>query len=872
MLRSGGNWTAPRLRSPAWRPTARGRGQQARPGSDRILQEALSLRDSSTQNVLSTQYDAQVLNKFFRERPWLVIGRVLDVTKQALLLFLKLKLSGKDVSLAGEISGFLSRAGPTFVKLGQTLSTREDLVGKDVARALADLQMAAPPFPDPVAMDLIAVELGGLPAEVFDTFSQRYVAAASMGQVYKATLRSSGEAVAVKVQRPDLLGSIALDVYVLRLSLGAVRFLAKINSDIRNIADEVGRGLFAELDYTVEAKQAKIFSEAHAHLHFTDAVKVFPQFSSKRVLTTLWVDGSSPNDLLLQCEALPRDSLEYQALRARLVHMINLGIESSLTQLLLTGILHGDPHPGNLILTHDNRLVYLDFGLITFVPPKAREAMMGCLVHVALGKWRAMADDLDAMGFLKEKIDKDDLAAALEVEVSQVWPLAGSFGANSFLADGSAQTGGALAARLADGRVRPELGLGQGLTFGKLAKAIIKLAIQFRFRLPPYYTLIVRSLCSLEGIALRVDPDFSIVNAAIPIILRRMLTDTRPGAVTLLRELLLEEDKRLRIGMLEGLLRNYSIEAGKGAASQSSASGVVLKHAGTVAKSMAPEVYTYEAISTSGAARSGNDAIHGAGRNGALGVANRHDCADDDVGNGSTFDSTAVAAGSNSTADQARSDAISMSTASGGRAESEQAHSPKGVCTLSEPNLSPMVTTAVASHPRSGEVAPCVSSGSDLIGSVVQMVLSAKAAGVRKVVLEASMKDVVESISSKECSGLRAEIVDLLSRVVTWSTLLRGLAICIAVVFKSLLSMCIRIFRWHRHGSRRGLRLFNIKQGTTVRNVYLDRIALKRLQLGALVAVHRLWKESRWTTICSVFLAIRLIFAALFKRGHADTH
>jgi hypothetical protein len=95
---------------------------------------------------------------------------------------------------------------------------------------------------------------------------------------------------------------------------------------------------------------------------------------------------------------------------------------------------------------------------------------MACLVHVALGRWRAMADDLDAMGFLKERIDRDDLAAALAVEVTEVWPLAGSFGADSFLVDGSAQEGGLLAERLAEGRIRPELGLGQGLSFGKLAK------------------------------------------------------------------------------------------------------------------------------------------------------------------------------------------------------------------------------------------------------------------------------------------------------------------------------------------------------------------------------------------------------------------
>lgn len=102
---------------------------------------------------------------------------------------------------------------------------------------------------------------------------------------------------------------------------------------------------------------------------------------------------------------------------------------------------------------------------------------MSCLVHVALGSWHAMADDLDQMGFLKDKIDREELAQALEVEVTKVWPLAGSFGADSFLTDGSAQEGGMLASRLADGTVLPELGLAQGLSFGKLAAVRFSLAL-----------------------------------------------------------------------------------------------------------------------------------------------------------------------------------------------------------------------------------------------------------------------------------------------------------------------------------------------------------------------------------------------------------
>jgi aarF domain-containing kinase len=206
---------------------------------------------------LTTKYDAEILASYFSRRPWSVVGRLVQVTQQLVSLYFSLKFSPSKNDLSDELCSFLSSLGPTFVKLGQTLSTREDLVGRDIARALADLQMAAPPFDDDIAYDVISQELGASPKAKFQTLSEQHVAAASLGQVYKGTIRT-GEAVAVKVQRPDVLDGIALDVYVLRLGLGLVRTLAGINSDIRNIADEVGKGLFAELDYTVEATQVSV--------------------------------------------------------------------------------------------------------------------------------------------------------------------------------------------------------------------------------------------------------------------------------------------------------------------------------------------------------------------------------------------------------------------------------------------------------------------------------------------------------------------------------------------------------------------------------------------------------------------------------------
>ena len=220
---------------------------------------------------------------------------------------------------------------------------------------------------------MIKDELKSDPQLAFRHFNEDHIAAASLGQVYRARLWKGGQQVAVKVQRPDMLGTIALDVYVLRQLLQVVRNAVKMNSDIRYIADEVGRGLFSELDYCNEARQAKLFADAHAHLPFIQAVEIVPELSTSRVLTTRWVDGICPTDLLMQVEK-EKDGPSKDEKRMRLVDMVNMGVECSLSQLLETGIMHADPHPGNLIMMNDGRLAYLDFGLLTLVPSTSSQA------------------------------------------------------------------------------------------------------------------------------------------------------------------------------------------------------------------------------------------------------------------------------------------------------------------------------------------------------------------------------------------------------------------------------------------------------------------------------------------------------------------
>jgi hypothetical protein len=240
--------------------------------------------------VLSTTYDPDALNRFFKDRPLLVVQRLSDIAIRFLSLYIKRKVhQGHDQSK--DLCELLSALGPTFVKLGQTLSTREDIIGKEMARTLSDLQMSAPPFSDNLAFDVLTSELGAPPAERFATFSEHHVAAASLGQVYKGTLRESGEEVAIKVQRPDLLGSIALDVYVLRIGLGLVRKLANINSDIRNIADEVGKGLFSELDYLTEAQQAR--SPPLCTVHVISVLALVQLYIAANVSNSTWYPVAS---------------------------------------------------------------------------------------------------------------------------------------------------------------------------------------------------------------------------------------------------------------------------------------------------------------------------------------------------------------------------------------------------------------------------------------------------------------------------------------------------------------------------------------------------------------------------------------------------
>lgn len=182
-----------------------------------------------------------------------------------------------------------------------------------------------------------------------------------------------------------------------------------------------------------------------------------------------------------------------------------------------------DPHSGNLLLTNDGRLCYLDFGLLVYVPPNDRQAMMAALVHLGLGEWTRLVDDLENLRLLKPDTDKSMLAVDLKKEFLAV------------MADGNSDSGNPSTLQQL-----PLLSLQTTkLNFSTLIGVLFKLAFKYKFLLPSFFPLVVRSVSSLEGVALSVDPDFKLVAAGMPVVLNQLLSDRRPASEQLLKELLL---------------------------------------------------------------------------------------------------------------------------------------------------------------------------------------------------------------------------------------------------------------------------------------------------------------------------------------------
>lgn len=461
-------------------------------------------------------YDPVAITELYRDRPVQVWGRRFAILWPLLTLAFGIwrdkkwgRVKQNERKRAEKLRITLTKLGPAFIKVGQALSTRPDLVPPLYLEELAKLQDQLPPFPNELAYQFIEEELGDRPSAIYAEISPDPVAAASLGQVYKGKLKT-GETVAIKVQRPGLAESMGLDVYVLRqLAIWVQKNVKQVRSDLVAIMDEFGTRIYEEMDYNKEGENAERFAQLYGHLKDIYVPKIYWQYTGRRVLTMEWINGTK----LTQIPALTAQGIDAK-------YLIEVGVQCSLRQLLEHGFFHADPHPGNLLATQDGKLAYLDFGMMSEVKPYQRYGLIQAVVHLVNRDFEGLAKDYVKLEFLTPETDLTPIIPAL---------------ANVF--------NNALGASVAE------------LNFKSITDQLSEIMYEYPFRVPAYYALIIRSLVTLEGIAINVDPNFKVLSKAYPYVAKRLLTDPSPELRGSLRDLLFK-DGDFRWNRLENLLRN----------------------------------------------------------------------------------------------------------------------------------------------------------------------------------------------------------------------------------------------------------------------------------------------------------------------------
>jgi predicted unusual protein kinase regulating ubiquinone biosynthesis (AarF/ABC1/UbiB family) len=362
--------------------------------------------------------------------------------------------------------------GPTFIKIGQALGTRADLLPLEYVRELATLQDQVPAFSTAEAFAIIESELGRSVHEAYPEIDSEPIAAASLGQVYRARL-ATGEEVAVKVQRPNLEATIAFDVAILfRLVKLTNRFFPKANenADWEGMLREFYSTIFEEMDYVKEGRNADRFRYNFRTWRAIRVPKVFWSHTNTRVLTLDFIRGTKVVDI----EGL-------KAHRISAVKVNRLLIRTYLKQLLEDGFFHADPHPGNLLVMDSGHLAFFDFGMVGRISPKLQTQMIDAFFHVVGRDVRGLGQDIINLNFLKPGVDPETVRPVVESLFTHYL----------------------------------NLRLGE-VNFKELTYDLAEVIYEYPFRLPSNFTYIMRALMTLEGIGVVTDPGFSFFETAKP--------------------------------------------------------------------------------------------------------------------------------------------------------------------------------------------------------------------------------------------------------------------------------------------------------------------------------------------------------------------
>jgi predicted unusual protein kinase regulating ubiquinone biosynthesis (AarF/ABC1/UbiB family) len=451
------------------------------------------------------QYNPEAIARYFRYRPWLAWGRLLVIIWSFVGFIFSLKwddwqdqVEENQGKRATQLRTLLTDLGPTFIKVGQALSTRPDLIRKDFLAELIKLQDQLPPFDNDLAYQIIETELDRPIGEIFRELSSQPVAAASLGQVYRGRLLS-GEEVAVKVQRPNLRPLLTRDLYLMRWAASWLAPWLPLNlgHDLTLIVDEFGTKLFEEIDYINEGRNAEKFAHNFRNDPQVKVPGIYWNYTSNHVLTLEWINGFKLTDT----QNIQSVGLDPEAI-------IQIGVTTGLQQLLEHGFFHADPHPGNLFAMADGRMAYIDFGMMDQLEETTKESLVDALVHLVNKDYADLAEDFVNLGFLAANTNIAPIVPALEAV------LGNAIGKNV-----------------------------QDFNFKTITDEFSELMYEYPFRVPAKFALIIRSLVTQEGIALSLNPDFKIVEVGYPYIARRLLTGESPALRRRLLNVLFKDGK-----------------------------------------------------------------------------------------------------------------------------------------------------------------------------------------------------------------------------------------------------------------------------------------------------------------------------------------
>ncbi len=392
----------------------------------------------------------------------------------------------EKLTRAERVRKSLEELGPTFVKMGQALSVRPDLVPVEYIQELSKLQDSVPPFPYDEVRNTIKTEIGQDPDKLFEFFDKTPLAAASIGQVHRARLPEIGDVV-VKVQRPRIHSIIEVDLEIM-LHLAALAEKTLEEMEIQKptkIINEFARTLEKEINYKTEASHIELFARKFIDDETVYVPKIYREYTTNRVLTMEYIDGIKASNL----EKLTGGGYDLKKLARSGANLI-------MKQIFVYGFFHADPHPGNIFILPENVICYLDFGMMGRINQQERESFSDIVMQIVNRDEKKAADTLLNFTSFDKEPDRGELERDLSSLIDQhlFLPL-------------------------------------KELQVGRLLNHFIELLTKHSLCLKPSLFMMMKALATADGLGRMLDPDFEIAKHAEPFVRRIQIDRFNPKRV-----------------------------------------------------------------------------------------------------------------------------------------------------------------------------------------------------------------------------------------------------------------------------------------------------------------------------------------------------